>query len=156
VGISAKFDQFEDRIKLFVDSGDNTCRPFWFKRFQWINLIFSLALLRQAKPNVIPNLSEKKVSSKNKNSPKKLSELPAFFVKDVRVRLVKNKFKLIISSVEASPVVLTMNNEDLGLLSDMLLDLAEKARWDVAAGLDRINVEQKSHIAIRDIMKKKD
>lgn len=159
MGISVKFDHFEDRMKLLVDLGDNTYRPLCFRRFQWLNLIFSLRLLAQTNANFISNSSEKKVANKNninkKNIIKKSSELLPLIVKDVRVRIFKNKFKLIISSSEESPIVLTMPNANLELLLDSFLDIAEKVGWDPSAALERINFEQKSRLAIKDIMKKK-
>jgi len=152
MGISAKYDRFEDRMKLLVEIGNNTLRPFWFKRFQWINLIFAIGLLSKTKANITSNSLQK--GHPKKDSIKKSLELSPFFVKDVQVKTFKKKSKLIIFPLEASPVFLSIDNDDLRLLNDMLIELAEKAGWDPLAAIDRVNVEQKSRLVIRDIMKR--
>ncbi len=141
--LQAQYDPQEDRIRLTLYPADAVPRAFWVSRRQWLDLLHMLLALPQAEGGKTP------APPRAKGAPA-LADVPlpkAVAVQAIRLRRLARGMKLVfVAGAEA--VALTLQDEGLRRLRQMLQQQAERAGWDTGAALVRLNAQDMARAAV--------
>ena len=153
MGINAKYNSQEDRMKLNLSLKENKKYSFWMTRSQWLNLIFLLQpLLKKTKKKTFKDEGvEPKRKLRNATNE---YEPNTQLVKAIKYRVLDEGIAIAIESINKEVVSIQLKNQDIEAFNTMLLDTAEKVGWEPFQALKRLKMNQNAKQAIKSIMNK--
>lgn len=143
MGLQAKYDPQTDRMRLTLHPAASAPRAFWVTRRQWLGLLQAVTVLPQSGSAEAPPLPRtKKALTAEALIP---APIP---VEAIRLRQLAEGVKLVFVA-GAKGMAISLQDPGLQQLKQMLLQQAERAGWDVAAALARLNAQGLARAAMR-------
>lgn len=149
MNLQARYDPREDRMRLTLHPAEGDPHVFWVTRQQWLGLLHALAGVPagEAKPTfaAAPASHQRRLSAAEPGA----EPIP---LQGIRLRRLANGVKLVFNP-GAQGVGLDLPPQRVAQLRAMLWQQAERAGWDVAVALARLDATTLANAAIKDARK---
>lgn len=150
MGLQAKYDPAEDRMQLTLQPDGGPRLAFWVTRRQWLALLQALLAIPSTEKSPLPASGPgTSLPAERSNAIDPLGSERPMLLKGIRLRQHRGAVKLVLVLAENQSVSVDLPPASLIGLQAMLRQQAEKAGWDVEAGLQRLSSAEMTRIALR-------
>lgn len=147
MGLRAKYDPGEDRMRLALEPGEGPPLAFWVTRRQWLGLLHTLAGLPVPENTEAEEAGVTVPSSRQHRLSLAEATVPTV-LQAIRLRRQAGGIKLALITAGQS-VAVDLPHAGIVQLQAMLRQQAERAGWDVDAGLARLSAASLADAAMK-------
>jgi hypothetical protein len=148
MGLRAKYDLDEDRMRLTLQWGEGAEQHFWVTRRLWLGLLFALNNLPPEALTDLPTGSKTSDATSQKQAVKPVS-VEAMLLKNIQLRRIKTGTKLVFLTINQGGLSLDLSPKTIAELKTLLERHAASAAWDVEAFQARMSSAQMAKAAVQ-------
>lgn len=148
MALRARYDPQADRMRLTLQPAEGPARSFWLTRRQWLGWLHALLASPLPQPAADASAVAQETNAPKPRPRRQDDEGQPEVLKAIRLRRAGDRLQVAFVAEGGQAVTLSMAPEGVRQMRELLEQQAERAGWDAAAAMARLNAAAIATVAL--------